>query len=245
MHIRENNWKPVFHIWAKMYIFFFNLRGPGGHSMIRLSLSCSPAIISPISMYMWNKEIIWKELVKLKSKIWFFLYWGGGGGPGGPLRQTQGYQIFRAVGLHHRADKCITRKKNITTGCSYMGPNVIFFAFLPILFIFGGPGGLTSNPGLPNFQGSKTSSQSRQIYNKGKQGNSVAWDLRPTGSKNNNQFSYMGPNVNKMRILGYSGGGGGAGWPINNQNGPILLPSYPLTYSNLHITYGSNPIRIF
>ena len=25
-------------------------------------------------------------------------------------------------------------------------------------------------------------------------------------------------------------GGGGPGWPINNQTGPIFLPSYPLTY---------------
>ena len=32
----------------------------------------------------------------------------------------------------------------------------------------GGGGGLTSNPGLPTFQGSKISSQSRQIENKGK-----------------------------------------------------------------------------
>ena len=39
----------------------------------------------------------------------------------------------------------------------------------------------------------------------------------------------MGPNVKKMRILGYSGG---HGWPINNQTRPILLPSYPLTYIN-------------
>ena len=43
---------------------FSNLRGPGagggggGHAMIRLSLSCSPAIISPISMYILNKETI-------------------------------------------------------------------------------------------------------------------------------------------------------------------------------------------
>ena len=51
----------------------------------------------------------------------------------------------------------------------------------------------------------------------------------------------MGPNVKKMRILGYSGG---SGWPINNPTGPILLPRHPLTYINLHIKYGSNPIRI-
>ena len=30
----------------------------------------------------------------------------------------------------------------------------------------------------------------------------------------------------------------------NNQTGPILLPSYPPTYINLHIQYGSNPKRI-
>ena len=36
-------------------------------------------------------------------------------------------------------------------------------------------------------------------------------------------FSYKGQNVKKK----------------------ILLPIYPLTYINLHIKYGSNPIRIF
>ena len=34
------------------------------------------------------------------------------------------------------------------------------------------------------------------------------------------------------------------GWPFKNQTGPILLPSYPLTYIILHIKYWSNPIRI-
>ena len=38
-----------------------------------------------------------------------------------------------------------------------------------LFFIFGGSwGGLTSNPGERKFQGTKISSQSRQIYNKGK-----------------------------------------------------------------------------
>ena len=46
----------------------------------------------------------------------------------------------------------------------------------------------------------------------------------------------MGPNVNKCACLGIpGGGGGGAGWPINNQTGPILLPSYPLTYIKMSI----------
>ena len=69
--------------------------------------------------------------------------------------------------------------------------------------------------------------------------------LRRTQVNENHQFFIYGPQCAKMHILGYSGGGGGGpGWPINNQTGPILLPSYPLTYINLHIKYGSNPIRI-
>ena len=87
-----------------------------------------------------------------------------------------------------------------------------------------------SNPGERKFQGSKTSSQSRHMYNKG---------------KNNCQFFIYGPQYNIFCIFGYSGGGGGPGWPINNRTGPILLPSYPLTYINLHIKYGSYPIWIF
>ena len=35
-----------------------NIEGPGGPSMIRLGLSCFPAILPPISMYMSNKEAI-------------------------------------------------------------------------------------------------------------------------------------------------------------------------------------------
>ena len=54
----ETIWKPVFHTWAKMYILGY-LGGPEGSSMIRLGLSCFPAILSPISMYMSKKETIW------------------------------------------------------------------------------------------------------------------------------------------------------------------------------------------
>ena len=62
-----------------------------------------------------------------------------------------------------------------------------------------------------------------------------------TREKNNHQFFMYGPQCEKIHILGYSGG---PGWPINNPTGPILLPRHPLTYINLHIKYGSNPIRI-
>ena len=53
-------------------------------------------------------------------------------------------------------------------------------------------------------------------------------------------FSYFGHNVNKFSFLVM----GGTGCPINYQTGPILLPSYPRTYVNLHIKYGINLIRI-
>ena len=100
--------------------------------------------------------------------------------------------------------------------------------FFHIFSFLGGPGGgVTSNPDKRKFQGSKTTSQSRHMYNKG---------------ENNHQFFIYGPQYNFVCSFGYSGG---PGWPMNNGTGPILLPSYPLTYINLHIKYGSNPIRIF
>ena len=93
--------------------------------MIRLGLNVSylPAILSPISMYMWNKEAIWQETFKFKHKIWrkkpLFIF----GGSWGPLRRTQVNENLRAVRPHDRADLCITREK-ITTSFSYMGHNI-------------------------------------------------------------------------------------------------------------------------
>ena len=55
-----------------------------------------------------------------------------------------------------------------------------------LFFIFGGS--LTSNPGLPNFQGSKTSSQRRLIHNKGKKESPV--------------FPNMGPNAIREALGG-------------------------------------------
>ena len=95
-----------------------------------------------------------------------------------------------------------------------------------VFFIFRGSWGtLTSNPSERKFQGSKTSSQSRHTYNKG---------------KNNNPFFIYGPQYIYFCIFGYSGG---PVWPKNNRTGPIFfLPSYPLPAISLHIKYGSNPI---
>ena len=69
-----------------------------------------------------------------KTKL--FSYWGGGGGAVGALCRTQVNENFRAVRPHSRADKFITREKNIYTSFSYMGPNVNFF--WAIWGLFGG-----------------------------------------------------------------------------------------------------------
>ena len=59
---------------------------------------------------------------------------------------------------------------------------------------------MTSNTGLPNFHGSKTSSYSRQIHNKG---------------KNNQEFFIYWPQCEKFKCLDIGGGeglGGGCDW---------------------------------
>ena len=66
-------------------------------------------------------------------------------------------------------------------------------------------------------------------------------DICITREKYNTQFFIYGPQMPTIYFFLHFclfGGGGGPGWPI-------LLPSYPLTYINLHIKYGSNPIKIF
>ena len=83
--LTTNFWYMGQHMNTNIY-FVYYLGGPwGGPSMIRLNLSCFPAILSPISMYMWNKEAIWKDIFKFKPKIWqnntFFHIWGVLGGP--------------------------------------------------------------------------------------------------------------------------------------------------------------------
>ena len=98
---------------------------------------------------------------------------------------------------------------------------IIFFSYL------GGPGGpLRRTQVNENFRAVRPHNRADKFI---------------TREKIITSFSYMGPNVKNAHF----GLFGGPGWPINNQTGPILLPSYPLTYINLHIKYGSNPIRIF
>ena len=149
-----------------IYIFFYLGGGPGDpYVKPRVTNFFQGSKTTSQSRQMYNKKKKRQFFIygpQMWRNVHFWLFYSYLGGPGGPLRRTQGYQIFRAVRSHHRADKLITREKN------------------------------------------------------------------------NNQFFIYGPQCEKMHILGYSGGGG-AGWPINNRTGP---------YINLHIKYGSNPIRI-
>ena len=130
---RENNWKSVFDIWAKMWeiMLFWLFEGPwGALNYLTLStlLSGYPSHPYPCNkgsnIHAIRKQSEKNILVQIQNmKNIFFLYLGG---PGGALRRTQGYQIFRTVRPHHIADKYITRGK-IIKSCSYMGPNIIFF----------------------------------------------------------------------------------------------------------------------
>ena len=82
--------------------------------MIRLGLSCFPAILSPISMYMSNTEAISdKKYLGLNPKYeniykFFFHIWG----VLGALTSNQVNENFWPARPHHRADICITREKN-------------------------------------------------------------------------------------------------------------------------------------
>ena len=118
---RGNNLKTSFSYMGqnvpKMYIDLLGYLGGvlRGFSITRLGLSCFPAIVAPISMYMscQIRKQCDKKILSLDSKYgkkyFFFILEGGG-----------------------------------------------------VL------GALTSNPGERKFQGSKTSSQSRHVYNEGK-----------------------------------------------------------------------------
>ena len=52
------------------------------------------------------------------------------------------------------------------------------------------------------------------------------------GKQFENQFFTYGPNVKKIYILGYFWGPEGV---FNDQTGPILLSSYPLTHIYVHV----------
>ena len=74
-----------------------------------------------------------------------------------------------------------------------------------------------------------------------KQSNNKFLTLNP---KYENWGSWGGPYV-KPKFQGSKTSQSRHGWPINNRTGPILLPSDPLTYINLHIKYENNLIMIF
>ena len=191
------------------------------------------AILSPIYMYMWNKEAIWWELSTFKSKIWnkylFFHIWGV---LGALLRQTQGYQIFRTVRPHHRADKCITREQNNHKFFIY-GPQCDFFACLAILAILSPISMYMWNKEAIWWELSMFKSK---IWNKylffhiwgvlgallrQTQGYQIFITVRPhhradkciTREQNNHKFFIYGPQCDFFCIFGYSGGGGGLGCP--------------------------------
>ena len=115
---------------------------PRGSSMIRLNLSCFPAILSPIYMYMLkirkqSDKTFLSQNPKYEKNNTFFIF----GGSWGALPRTQVNENFRAVRPHNRADKCITREKNNSQFFIY-GPQCEKMHF----GLFGGGGGGLGGP---------------------------------------------------------------------------------------------------
>ena len=97
----------------------------------------------------------------VKKNIYFGLFRG----PWGGLQWSDGAYLAFQLSSHPYLCTCQIRKQSdkkfLILNPKYE-KNILFF-------IFGGSwGALTSNPGERKFQGSKTSSQSRHMYNKGK-----------------------------------------------------------------------------
>ena len=96
---------------CKKNIYFGLFRGPWGGlqwSDWAFQLSSHPYTCTCQIRKQYDKKFL--SLNPKYDKIYtFFSYLGG---LGGPLRQTQVNENFRAVRPHHRADICITRGEN-------------------------------------------------------------------------------------------------------------------------------------
>ena len=142
-------------------------------------------------------------------------------------------------------DICTTRGNNLKTSFPYMSQNVKKYIYFGL---FRGPrgGGGSSmiRLGLSCFPA--ILSPYLCTFQIMKQSDKKFLNLNPKYEKNILFFIFGGslgvpmsnPGERKFAFLAIRG-------PINNRTGPILLPRHPLTYINLHIKYGSNPIRIF
>ena len=128
-----------------------------------------------VETYVQQGETIWNHFFiywpKCTKKCIFWAIWG----PWGDLQWSDWACLAFQLSSHPYLCICQIRKqsdKKILGLNPKYEKNILFF-------IFGGSwGALTSNPGARKFQGSKTSSQNRHMYNKG---------------KNNSQFFINGP----------------------------------------------------
>ena len=109
---------------------------------------------------------------------------------------------------HHTGDILLYVQQEITTGGGGGGviinnqTGAILFHIYPLF----------NNNLHIKYRSSKTSSQSRQIHNKG---------------KNNHQFFINGAQYKKVNFWLF-------GWPMNNRTGSIMLPSYPHLYQYIY-----------
>ena len=161
---------------------------------------------------------IWAKMYKK------YVYFGLFGGPWGGVQWSDWAYLAFLISSHPYLCTCQVRKQS-DKKCLRLNPK-----YEKNILYFGGPGRpLRRTQVNANFRPVRPPHRA---------------DICITRGKNNHQFFIYryGPQYIKMCIFGYLGG---PGWPIDNWTGPILLPSYPLTYINLHIKYGNNPIKVF
>ena len=169
----NNQTGPILvHIYPLIYINLHVMLGPyiQSRGTEGTKMSANADLIT-VEIYVQQGKTIENQFFIYRPKCFYFWLFEGPWGGGGGLQWSDWTYLAFQLSSHPYLCTCEIRKHSENK-----------YEFFHIW-------GFTLNPGLSNFQGSKTSSQSRQIYNKGK---------------------------NNHRFLGYSGGGGPR-WPINNQ----------------------------
>ena len=160
---------------------YLNSRGTGGTKM---SVN---AYLSPWRHVQQGKTIE-NQFFIYGQNVLFFYFWLFEG-PWGASKIRLGLSCFPAI--HSPIFKYMWNKEAIWSELFRFNSKIWNKYFF---FIWGGVlEALTSNPGLPNFQGSIRHHRAEKCM---------------TREQNNQQFFIYGPQCDKNRIFGYSGGGG-------------------------------------
>ena len=138
------------------------------------------------------------------------------------------------------------KEKQLTISFSYMGHNVniylviymnVYVRYESNLITFWAKSKICEKKS--SFGGGHYVESRETSVNKCRRPHHSGWYVQQWKTINNQVFIY-GQQCDKYIHFWLFGG---PVWPLNNQNEPILCPSYLLTYIYIHITYGINPLQ--